>query len=200
MPAPVEFYFDFSSPYGYFATERIDAIAARHGREVEWRPVLLGLVFKVSGGQPLPGLPLKGDYFRRDLVRCGRLHGLPVKVPSIFPIATQAPCRAFYRTRDRDREQAKRLVRAVYRAYFEDDRDIANPAVIADLAAEIGIDRNEMTAALSDPAVKERPRIETEGAIAKGVFGSPFVIVDGEPFWGADRLDQVERWLATGGW
>ena len=58
----------------------------------------------------------------------------------------------------------------------------------------------ELAAALADPAVKQRLKHETDGAAQAGVFGSPFVIVDGEPFWGADRLDQVERWLATGGW
>lgn len=201
MPDPIDFYFDFSSPYGYFASCQVDALAVKHGREAVWRPILLGLVFKVTGGQPLPTLPLKGDYAKRDIPRCGRLYGVPVRIPSRFPVATQAPVRAFYWLHDRDPAKARALAAAVYRAYFVDDADIANPEVIAEIAAAAGVaDRAEALAALGDPAVKERARTETEAAIARGVFGSPFLIVDGEPFWGMDRLPQAARWLETGGW
>ncbi|HSO08049.1 MAG TPA: 2-hydroxychromene-2-carboxylate isomerase [Pelomicrobium sp.] len=201
MPAPIDFYFDFSSPYGYFASCQVDALAAKHGRAVVWRPILLGLVFKVTGGQPLPTLPLKGDYAKRDIPRCGRLYGVEVNIPSRFPVATQAPVRAFYWLHDRDAAKAKTLAAAIYRAYFVDDADIASPDVVADIAVRAGVaDEAELAAALADPAVKERARAETEAAIARGVFGSPFLIVDGEPFWGMDRLPQAQRWLETGGW
>ena len=66
MADPIDFYFDFSSPYGYFAAEKIDALAAQHGRGVNWRPILLGAVFKVNGQQPLANIPLKGDYAAHD--------------------------------------------------------------------------------------------------------------------------------------
>lgn len=200
MPAPIEFYFDFSSPYGYLGSTRIDAIAARHGRETVWRPFLLGAVFKVTGGKPLPSLPLKGDYAVRDMARYARLWGVPFRLPAKFPIATQAPARAFYWTDGRDAALAKRLSSALYDAYFNGNRDIGSPEVTADVAAGLGLDRQEVLAAMEDPEIKERLRHENDAAVARGVFGSPFVIVDGEPFWGADRLDQVERWLATGGW
>ena len=85
MSAPIDFYFDFSSPYGYFASTRIDSIAARHGRAVSWHPILLGAVFKVTGGAPLPSLPLKGDYAKSDIPRCARLLGLPFQFPAKFP-------------------------------------------------------------------------------------------------------------------
>jgi 2-hydroxychromene-2-carboxylate isomerase len=68
------------------------------------------------------------------------------------------------------------------------------------VAAEIGIPRESMAAALNEPALKDRLRSEVDAAIARGVFGSPYFVVDGEPFWGSDRLDQVDRWLTTGGW
>ena len=73
MADPIDFYFDFSSPYGYFASTQIDRIAAKHGREVAWRPILLGAVFKVTRQQPLPTIPLKGDYARHDHARSARL-------------------------------------------------------------------------------------------------------------------------------
>lgn len=200
MPAPLEFYFDFSSPYGYLGSTRIEDLAARFGRETIWRPILLGLVFKVTQARPLPELPLKGEYGKRDMARFARLWNVPFRVPSRFPIATQAPARAFYWVWDRDPARAKRLAEALYRAYMVEDRDISSPQVTAEVAVPVGIDREALLAALGDPAVKERPRIETGAALDKGVFGSPFVLVDGEPFWGADRFDHVERWLAAGGW
>jgi 2-hydroxychromene-2-carboxylate isomerase len=200
MSAPIDFYFDYSSPYGYLASTRIEALAARHGREVIWRPILLGAVFKVTGGQPLPTVPLKGDYARRDMLRCARYYGIPLRIPSKFPVATQAPARATYWLWDRDPAKAKALASTLFHAYFVDDRDISSPEVTAEVAAGVGLDSEALRAALQEPAVKERLRAETDAALARGVFGSPFFIVDGEPFWGVDRMDQLERWLETGGW
>lgn len=200
MPAPIEFYFDFSSPYGYLASTRIEDLAARHGRETVWRPILLGAVFKATGGKPLAELPVKWDYSARDIARFARLWNVPCRVPTRFPIATQAPARLFYRVEERDPALAKRLAAALYRAYFAEDRDIGNPQVTVEVAASLGLDRAAAAADIADAAAKERLRRETDAALARGVFGSPFLFVDGEPFWGADRLDQAERWLATGGW
>jgi 2-hydroxychromene-2-carboxylate isomerase len=200
MTAPIDFYFDFSSPYGYFASARIEEIAAKHGRSVVWRPILLGAVFKITGQQPLPTIPLKGSYAKHDLARSARLFGMPFRLPTRFPIAGQAPSRAYYWVADRDGAQGRTLAQALYRAYFAEDRDISNPEVTANVAAKLGLNREELLHALNDPAVKERLKNEVDAAIERGVFGSPYVIVDGEPFWGSDRLDQVDRWLATRGW
>jgi 2-hydroxychromene-2-carboxylate isomerase len=196
MAAPVDFYFDFSSPYGYFAAHRIDAIAKAHGRTVEWHPILLGLVFEVSGGRPLPSIPMKGDYARVDVPRTARFHGIAYRPPSKFPVSGQAPCRAFYWLARQDVASAKRLALALFHAYFADDRDISSPQVTVDVAAGMGVNGPALAAALAEPGVKELPRAATQVAIGKGVFGSPFFLVDGEPFWGNDRLDQVERTLS----
>ena len=200
MANPIDFYFDFSSPYGYLASTRIDELAAKHGRGVVWRPHLLGAVFKITGQQPLPTIPLKGGYARHDLERSARLLKVPFKLPTKFPVGATAPSRAFYWVNDRDPALAKRLAQALYYAYFAEDRDISSPEVTCDVAARLEVDRVGLAQALNDPAVKERLRTEVDAAIARGVFGSPYIIVDGEPFWGSDRLDQVEKWLQTGGW
>ena len=90
-----------------------------------------------------------------------------------------------------------------YRAYFVDDRDISDAEVAAEVAAGVatpaGVDRAAARAAMDDPQVKDAFRRDVDEALARGVFGSPYIVVDGEPFWGADRLEQVDRWLATGG-
>jgi 2-hydroxychromene-2-carboxylate isomerase len=199
VSAPVEFHFDFSSPYGYLASTKIDALAAKYGRDVIWKPILLGATFKVTGLPPLPTVPLKGDYSRHDFARSARFHGVPYSHPSVFPIATQAPARAFYWAAARDDAKAKALASALLKAYFVGGVNISNPSDTAAVAASLGFDAAEVEAALNDPAVKEKLKTEVDAAIGRGVFGSPFVFVDGEPFWGLDRFDQIERWLANGG-
>lgn len=200
MPAPLEFYFDFSSPYGFLAALRVDDIAARHGRAVTWRPILLGAVFKVSGRRPLLDIPLKGDYTRHDLARFARLWGASFTMPPVFPFSSVAASRLFYWLADADPARAIPFAKAAFAAAWQQHRDLGAPEVAVAVAAECGIDAQAARAALAAPAVKERLRAEVDAAIAKGVFGSPHVVVDGEGFWGADRLWQVEEWLARGGW
>ena len=200
MPLPIDFYFDFSSPFGYFASRRIDELAARSGRDTVWRPYLMGAIFKITGRQPLVQHPLVKDYAIHDMQRSARLYDIPFRYPSKFPLGSVAACRAYYWLYDRDPDQAKTLARAIYTAYFVDDRDISAPQQILDIAASCGIERTTLETALGDPAVKERLRLVNDEAAARKIFGSPFVMVDGEPFWGNDRLDQVEQWLETGGW
>src|SRR5687767_11819056 len=114
MANPIDFYFDYSSPYGYFGAMKIEAVAARHARAVNWKPILLGAVFKVTGAQPLPAQPLKGDYARRDIERSARFHHIPINHPSKFPIASQAPARTFYWLNDRDAALASQFAKAAY--------------------------------------------------------------------------------------
>ena len=197
---PIDFYFDFSSPYGYFASCKIDALAAKHGREAVWRPFLLGAAFKTTGGQPLPSIPMKGPYHVRDMARTARYLGVEFRHPSVFPIASVAPTRAFYWLNAKDPKRAKTLASELYRAYFVEDRDISKPEEVVSACGRLGLAAAETRAALADQAVKDMTRTEVDAAVAIGAFGSPYVVIDGEPFWGADRFEQIEKWLATGGW
>lgn len=200
MPAPIDFFFEFASPYGYIASFRIDAIAAAHGREVVWRPIMLGAALKLTGSQPNVNAPLKGDYLKRDVPRLARLLDLPLAFPPVMPMNSLAASRAYWWLFEQDEDLAKGLAQAIYHAHWGEGRDLSAPEAVAELAEEFGIDRGDLLAAVQDPRIKARLKEETDRSIARGVFGSPFVFVDDEPFWGADRLDQVGRWLATGGW
>jgi 2-hydroxychromene-2-carboxylate isomerase len=196
----IDFYFEFSSPYGYIASRLVDDFEQRVGRPVMWRPILLGPVFKVTGQAPLVDIPMKGAYSKLDFSRSARLHGVPYEHPAKFPIGTVAACRAFYWVADRDPAQARKLAQSLYGAYFAEGRDISAPTAVVETAKSVGVDGTALAAALEDPAVKERAKSEVEAAMARGVFGSPFFVVDGEPFWGVDRLPMVEEWIRRGGW
>ena len=199
-PGPIDYYFEFSSPYGYIASRLVDGLGERTGREVRWRPFLLGPVFKQTGQAPLVQVPMKGEYSRHDFERTARFHQVPFNLPAKFPIGTVAPLRAFYWVHDRDPQQAKRLAQALYSAYFTQGRDIGDVPVVLQVAAEEGVDAKALETALADPAVKERAKSEVDGALARNVFGSPYFIVDGEPFWGCDRIPMLEEWVKRGGW
>jgi 2-hydroxychromene-2-carboxylate isomerase len=199
MKDPIDFWFDFSSPYGYLMSEKIDALAERHGRKVRWRPFLLGAVYKQLGSQPLPSIPMKGPYSLRDFQRTARFLGLPLQIPDAFPVATQHAARAYYWLHERDCPMARAFAHAAFRRYFAEGLDISPAEGVLDLAANVGADRAALSDALGGDEVKTRLRAVCDEALALGVFGSPYVLVDGEPFWGVDRLPQIERWLETGG-
>jgi 2-hydroxychromene-2-carboxylate isomerase len=198
MPSPIEFYFDFSSPYSYLASEQIEPLAARYGREVDYRPVLLGVAFKASGTQPLVDVPLKGEYSKRDFDRSARFAGVPFALPQPFPIAAVGAARAYLWLKDLDPQHAPAFLHAAFRAYFAHGRNLAQSPVLADVLRQVGADPEHVLQAIQQPAIKDQLRALVDASVARGVFGAPFVFVDGEPFWGHDRLPQIERWLATG--
>jgi 2-hydroxychromene-2-carboxylate isomerase len=121
MKAPVEFWFDFVSPYAYIAAQSIEQLAARHGREVSWKPMLLGAVFKVTGSSPLTMRPPQmADYFKHDFLRSARYAGVPFVLPELFPIATQNTSRVCLWLQDTAPQRVGEFVRQVTRAYFSD--------------------------------------------------------------------------------
>ncbi len=195
MSDPVQFYFDFSSPYSYFAAQKIDRTIEACGREVRWKPFLLGVLFKITGSQPLNTVPMKGDYCVHDWQRLGKMTNTPWSMPETFPISTQAAGRAFYWLDDQDPALAKTFALAAYDTYFGKGVSIMAPSKVVDIAASVGADGDALTEALKDAAVKQRLKDETAAAIDAGVFGAPFFIVDGEGFWGSDRMWMIKRWL-----
>lgn len=200
MSQTIDFYFDFYSPYGYLAHYKIDAIAERYGRSVNWHAILLGPAFQAVGSKPLIEIPLLGAYSVNDFARTARLEGVPYVPPASFPAATLTAGRTFYWLKDQSPELAKDFAKAAYKAAFAEGRDLLQLAVVQEIAVGLGIDTQALAVAIQTEAVKTRFKHAVQDSLTKGVFGSPFVIVDGEQFWGNDRLPQVELWLARGGW
>lgn len=202
MPAPIDFYFDFLSPFGYLAAMKIDDLAARHNRTANWHPFLLGItVVKIMGLKPLLDTPLKGPYLLRDMPRLAKLLNVPLKLPEGDVMFDSLPAaRAFYWMHDQHPDKAKTFAKRLYMLRFQEIADIADPERLAVEAQALGFSGNALLDGLQDPAVKQRVKEAVDEAVGRGVFGSPFFIVDGEPFWGCDRLWMLDHWLAHGDW
>jgi 2-hydroxychromene-2-carboxylate isomerase len=198
MPRPIEFYFDFSSPYSYVASEWIEALAARHGRTVDWHAILLGATFQAAELKSPVAYPLKREYSLRDFERSARFAGVPFSLPAKFPIPTQNAARLFWWLKALDAERARLWAHHGLRAFFARGVDLSDTAALKQLAAEFGVDAAQAEAVWNDPAWKLALKGANDAAIAARVFGAPFFFVDGEPFWGNDRRPQIERWLDSG--
>lgn len=204
MSKSIDFYFDFSSPYAYLGSTRIEAVAQKHGRTVNWQPILLGAIFKVSGQAPLTTYPLKGDYALRDFDRAAREHNTPYKLPDPFPIGAVAACRTccwLKATSDATlNAKLTPFVHAVFKAYYVEGRNISELDEVLSIADSVGIDKESLAAGLGDQAIKDALKTAVQQAIEVGIFGAPTTVVDGELFWGSDRIEQIDRWLERGGW
>lgn len=195
---PIDFWFDFSSPYSYIASEWIEALAARHGRTVRWQAILVGVAFEAAGLKSPVAHPLKREYVLRDFQRSARFEGVPYKPPEPFPIATQNAARVFWWLQSQSPARATAWARLGLRAYFARGVRLDEPAQLLALCSEADLDAEECAGVINDPVWKQRLRQANDEAVAAGVFGVPFFKVDGEPFWGNDRKSQIERWLAQG--
>ena len=197
-PAPIGFYFDLSSPYSYIASEWIEALAARHGRRVRWQAILLGATFQAAELKSPVAHPLKREYSLLDFERSARHAGVPLRMPARFPISTQHAARIFWWLDARDPARATGWARCALRAYFCRGVDLSDATALDRLARQFGLAEGEAETVWSDAQWKARLKQANDDAIAAGVFGAPFFIVDGEPFWGNDRRPQIERWLESG--
>lgn len=200
MGKEVEFFFDFSSPYGYLAACHMEAWQEGLDCRVLWRPILLGVVFKVTGQKPLVQVPLKGDYMDYDVARSARRLGVSYRPPPNFPFPAMAPSRAFYWAEEKDPDAAAALARAVYHRAFGEGEDITQPETLAEIGTAFGFESGELIAACQNQVYKDRLREVCDRAIAAKIFGSPTFVVEGETFWGFDRMDDLAAWIRDGAW
>ena len=196
---PIDFYFDFASPYGYFTSEKIDALATKHGRKVIWRPILLFAALRALGLPPPLEHPVKLEYMTADFVRSATFLNIDYSLPPGFPALTQHAARAFYLLHSKAPDAAIPFAQAVLRGYFRDRRDISNIDVIVQMVGEqtaiLGSSADVRDLLKSDEA-KAMLQAAVTDAVEKKVFGSPFVVMDGEGFFGVDRLPQLAARLA----
>ena len=197
---PIDFYFDFASPYGYFMSEKIDALAAKHGRTVIWRPILLFAALRSLGLPPPFEHPVKLEYITADFARSAKFLDVDYSLPPAFPALTQHAARAFYLLNGKAPEAAVPFAQAVLRGYFRDGRDISSIDVVAqmvgDQTASLGSVADIRDQLKTDP-LKAMLQSAINEAVGNKVFGSPFVVIDGEPFFGVDRLPQIAQKLAA---
>jgi 2-hydroxychromene-2-carboxylate isomerase len=197
----LDFYFDFISPFGYLASLRVDSLAAKYERECRWHSMLLGVsVLKVMGMKPLPSYPLKGPYLKHDRERYMRRHGITINKMegSANPIP---PGRCFHWLKAQDEALAQSFARAAFHAYWQEATDIGTAEACAGIAGKVGADQSAAIRAINDGEGDKLLRAAVDLSMERGVFGSPTFIVDEvEPFFGVEKMELLEEWLATGGW
>jgi 2-hydroxychromene-2-carboxylate isomerase len=198
----LDFYFDFISPFGFFASLSIDALAARHGYGVRWHSMLIGVsVVKVMGMKPLLETPLKGPYILNDGNRYARQHNIVLGRKIDDPMVDPRPAGKAYNWiahhfPDRGREFAQRLLGA----YWQQGLDISQLGPIQAVLIDMGLGTLEVTSGIAGEEASTLLRKNVEDSLARGVFGSPFFLVGEEPFFGLEKMELLEEWLATGGW
>ena len=191
----VEFFFDFGSPNAYLSHARLPALLERTGARLIPRPMLLGGVFEATDNTSPAATPCtaKRRHMRTDMQRFIDLHGIDFHFNDAFPINTIAVMRGAMAYLDTPAFPT--YVEAVFRAFWADNRDMADPAVIADVLHTAGLDAEDFRARIESTETKQALREATDAAVARGVFGAPSFFVGEAMFFGQDRLDFVERAL-----
>lgn len=189
MSRPLEFWFEFASTYSYPAAMRVESEARARGVEVVWRPFLLGPIFAAQGWKDSPFnlYPAKGAYMWRDLERVCAALGLPLVRPSVFPRnglrAARVACA------HEDEPWLPDFVREVYSASFAHDRDPADTGVLAGILDGLGQPAEAVLGRAGSDESKAKLRLRTQEAARHGIFGAPSFRIDGELYWGNDRLE-----------
>jgi len=197
----IEFYFDPISPFAYLGSIQIERLAARLNRQIEWKPVLIGVtILKVMGLKPLPETPLKGLYLKHDAVRLAEFFDVPFRYHGLTGINSLAALRAFVVLKERDAGLAKSLAQKIFRRLWVRGLNITAAEDIAEEAKDLGIDVPALLRESETDRAKDALKRQVDAAIEAGVFGVPYFVVDGEPIWGVDRMWMVEHWATRHTW
>jgi 2-hydroxychromene-2-carboxylate isomerase/predicted thioesterase len=196
-PAPartIAFWFDFHSPWCWLASTRIGALAARHGAELQWRPVHLPrLIDAIDGRRVLEANARFLHWYKQDLADWAALYGVTARYHPNFPLRPARALRAAIRAAEAGVAEA--WVTRVMRAYWAEAADISDLAVLARLATELGLEPEPLIAAAGSDIFKAKLESNLAEAIATGLFGVPAFVVDGKVFFGNDRLMLLDRYL-----
>ena len=201
MALHIDYFASLNSPWTHLGAARLEAIVARHGASLRIYPVDFGTIFPATGGLPLPKRSPQRQAYRVQELERWRTHlGLPIHLhPRFFPAAEKLPAGCVIAARETLGDQpAIRLAHRVLKALWEEERDTGDPDVLAGLMEECGLDAGSLLALGGQDRWAERRDIDTQAALARGVFGAPSYVVGEEIFWGQDRLDFLDRRLARG--
>lgn len=196
----VDYFLSLNSPWSHFGAARLVEIVARHGATLRAHPVDFGTIFPASGGLPLPKRsPLRQAYRLQDMDRWRAHLGIPINLkPRFFPADERLAAHCVIVARETIGDApAVDLAHRMLKALWQDEANTADPATLAPLIAAAGLDPDALLALAQDPAWADRRTADTQAALARGVFGAPTYVVDGEIFWGQDRLDFLDRRLAA---
>ena len=196
MTAHIDYYFATISPWAFLGHDRLTALARQHGATVAVKPVNFGEVFPASGGLPLSKrAPQRQAYRLVELRRWSTLLGIPLNIhPKFFPANGDLAANWILAAGETDQANALALAGAVGRALWCEERDVADEATLRMLAQGLSVDADALAARA--PHMSARYADLTKEAIDRGVFGAPSYVIDGEIFWGQDRMDFVARKLA----
>jgi 2-hydroxychromene-2-carboxylate isomerase len=200
MARQLDFYFDCSSPWTYLAFHAIQPLAAEMAAEIVWKPILVGGVFNavnqtVYDSRAKPN-PRKQAYMLQDLAAWARLYGLDIVFPpKVFPVNSVKCMRGAFVAL----EEGKLVpyATAAFEAYWGNDLDIAQEAVLADIATRAGLERQRFFSGIETDSCKARLRANTDELIARGGFGSPTIFVGDQMFFGNDRMPLIKAALET---
>lgn len=195
----LEFFYDVGSPWTYLAFSKIETLAAAHAATLVFRPILVGGVFNavnedVYRMRANPN-PRKARYHAKDLQDWAQLYGLTIRWPSVFPLNSVKAMRAALAAEERGRGVP--WSRACFEAYWGRDQDLAQDAVLEQIALRVGLDPAWLLARIAKPELKQKLRANTDELVARGGFGSPTMFVNRtDMYFGNDRLPLVEAALA----
>jgi len=198
----IDYYASLNSPWTHLGAARIEALAAKHGATLRIYPVDFGTVFAGSGGLPLPKrAPQRQAYRLMELRRWRDFLGVPINVePKFFPSSEALSASCVIALREtQGNAPAIRLAHRVLKAVWQDELNPGDPATLAKLIAEVGLDADAVMQLGAESRWTERRNADTQAALGRGVFGAPSYVISDEIFWGQDRLEFVERKLARGG-
>ena len=195
MAKTVEFYFDVGSPYSYLAYKALPGIAAAHGAQIVWRPMLLGGVFKATGNHSPAEIAAKSNWMHQDMQRWAARYGAAFTRNPYFPVNTLTLMRGAVGMQMRGPIFHKYLD-AIFHAMWAEPRNLGELDELAAVLQRAGIDADAFHSLVNDPAVKQQLKKNTEDAVARGVFGAPTFFVGEEMHWGQDRLAFVAEALA----
>lgn len=193
MKKKVEFYYDLSSPYSYLASTQIETICEKHDAELEWKPFLLGGIYKETGNRAPLEVPSKKAYMIKDLADWAKHYGVELNFPDLFPLNSVKPMRGALAAKEK--KKIRDYTHKLFRLYWVQGKDLNQDEVLRDALNELGIDMDRFFQRIKEQDIKDKLRDETDEAAKRGAFGAPTIFIEDKMFWGNDRLMFVEEYL-----